>query len=116
MRIIKGDFEGLGTYLFSRVGFLESLVGGHTAEKVVRTVLQEEAQFSRAEFNLEQTKQCTAGRTAGTTGCTAVIYDCSRLYTAQKLRRGARLYRPNRVHKNRGLNSEQTVQICAGRT
>eukprot|EP01018_Ginkgo_biloba_P010748 Gb_11496 [translate_table: standard] len=55
-------------------------------------------------------------RTAGIAGRIVVIYDCSRLYTAQKSRSGAGSYRPNRVHENRGLNSEQTVQICAGRT
>eukprot|EP01018_Ginkgo_biloba_P010921 Gb_30934 [translate_table: standard] len=95
MRIIKGDFEGLGTYLFSRVDFFERrkralrekkrklrglsrehkfsekeelvcrLVGGHTAEKAVRTVLQEEAQFSRVEFDLEVVPYAQKSRRRG---------------------------------------------------
>eukprot|EP01018_Ginkgo_biloba_P023035 Gb_17940 [translate_table: standard] len=37
------------------------------------------------------------------------------VHTVQQVRI-AGSYKPNRVHRNRGLNNEQTVQICAPRT
>eukprot|EP01018_Ginkgo_biloba_P017643 Gb_02418 [translate_table: standard] len=89
------------------------LVGGHTADNAVLTVLQEEAipagSYSEQTVQVKQTVSILAS------DCEALILEGTPLcrpYTAQKSRRGVGPYRSKSVaQKPRTVNSEQTVRL-----